>query len=136
MAEKAELENKMMRKVQRFLPSTLAFLLFSSCANHHFRVPANGPPANAPRYVELLREKQVANLHFPTGLYSFYALDDKGFYYRSSRAIVQRTANSSVLRKGGIFISNRNRKKVRGYVFLAGSITHVGDLSRVPHEFR
>ena len=126
-------------KRQRLLLSTLAFLLstlLGACANQHFRIPAEGPPSDAPQSVELLREKQVANLHFPAGLYSFYAMDDKGYYYRSLRPVIQRTSNSSVSRRGGLFVNKRHPDKLRGYVFLAGSITHVGDLSRVPHEFR
>jgi hypothetical protein len=114
--------------------STLAFLI-CSCANHHFRVPAEGPPSNAPRYVELLKEKQIATLHFPAGLYSFYAIDDIGTYYQSPRPIVQRTAGSSVRRKGGIFVSKRDPNKLRGYVVYAGALTHVGNLSRTPHQF-
>jgi hypothetical protein len=126
------------KKALRF--STFYFListfLLCSCANHHFRVPAEGPPANAPRYVELLHEKQIATLHFPAGLYSFYAVDDTGIYYQSPRPIVQRTAGSSVTHKGGIFVSSRHRGKLRGYIYYAGALTHVGDLSRTPHQFR
>ncbi|HJT81536.1 MAG TPA: hypothetical protein VJ719_10095 [Chthoniobacterales bacterium] len=122
-------------KTRGFLLSTLAFLL-SSCANQHFRVPAEGPPPAAPRSVELLREKQIANLHFPAGVYSFYAMDDKGFYYQSTRPIVQHGTGSSSIRQGGVFVNRRHLNKLRGYVFLAGAITHVGDLSRVPHQYR
>lgn len=116
------------------------YLLFStflfSCANSHFRLASGGPPQNTPRYVELLREKQVATLHFPTGFYSFYAIDDKGFYYRAPRPVIQHTGAGSVFRNGGIFVNRRNPKRLRGYVFYAGALTHVGDLSRVPHQFR
>jgi hypothetical protein len=114
----------------------LSTLLLASCANHHFRIPAAGPPANSPRYVELLADKQVATLHFPAGLYAFYAVDDAGTYYRSLRPIIQRTGGGSVRHKGGLYLSNRNPQKMRGYVFYAGGLTHVGDLTRVPHVFR
>jgi len=57
--------------------SLLVSLSLFGCANHHFRT-ATEPPAGAPRYVELLKEKQVATLHFPAGSYPFYASDDKG----------------------------------------------------------
>ena len=116
-----------------FLLSTLAFLL-SSCANHHFRIATDAPPASAPRSVELLADKQVANLHFPAGIYSFYALDDSGWYYRAGRAIVQHTGGGSVMRSGGIYVSKRDPHKLRGYIFYAGALTHVGDLSRTPHQ--
>jgi hypothetical protein len=114
----------------------LIFTLLGGCANQHFRIPAQGPPAGAPQAVELLREKQVANLHFPRGLYSFYAEDDKGFYYQSARPIIQHGTGSSSTHRGGLFVNRRHHNKLRGYIFLAGSITHVGDLSRVPHQFR
>jgi hypothetical protein len=114
----------------------LGILLCSSCANHHFRVTTETPPTATPRYVELLTERQVATLHFPAGTYSFYAVDDIGLYYRAPRPIIQHTGGASVARKGGIFVSKRNPKKLRGYVFYAGALTHVGDLSRVPHVFK
>jgi hypothetical protein len=121
-------------KVRRLLLSTFAFLLFSSCANHHFRV--EGPTSNAPRHVELFAETQVATLHFPPGTYSFYALDDVGYYYRAPQKIVQHTGGSSVLRDGGIYVNKRDPRKLRGYVYLSGALTHVGDLSRARHQFR
>ena len=121
-------------KAKRFLLSTLAFLL-CSCANHQFRIATDRPPPSAPQSVELLADKQVANLHFPAGIYSFYALDDSGWYYRAARAIVQHTGGGSVVRSGGIYVSKRNPNRLRGYVFYAGALTHVGDLSRTAHVF-
>jgi hypothetical protein len=111
----------------------LISILVSSCVSDHLRVPANGPPPNAARYVELLSEKQVATLHFPAGIYSFYAVDNKGFYYRSPRPVIQHTAAGSMSYHGGIFVSGRDPKKLRGYIFFAGGLTHVGDLSATPH---
>jgi hypothetical protein len=123
-------------KAKRFLLSTLAFLLCCSCANHHFYVPAEGPPSDAPRFVELHADRQIATLHFPAGTYSFYAVDDVGYYYRAPRKIVQHTGGASVPRNGGIFVSKQDPKRLRGYIFFAGALTHVGDLSHAPHEFR
>jgi hypothetical protein len=122
-------------KANCLLLSTLAFLL-SSCANHHFHVPAEGPPRDAPRFVELRAGRQIATLHFPAGTYSFYAVDDVGYYYRAPRKIIQRTGGASVPRNGGIFVSKRDPKRLRGYIFFAGALTHVGNLSDAPHEFR
>jgi hypothetical protein len=122
-------------KANCLLLSTLAFLL-SSCANHHFRVPAEGPPSAAPRFVELRADRQIATLHFPAGTYSFYAVDDAGYYYRAPRKIIQRTGGASVPRNGGIFVSKQDPKRLRGYIFFAGALTHVGNLSDAPHEFR
>jgi hypothetical protein len=123
-------------KAKRFLLSNLAFLLCSACANHHFHVPAEGPPSDAPRFVELRADRQVATLHFPAGTYSFYAVDNVGYYYRAPRKIIQRTGGASVPRNGGIFVSKRDPKRLRGYIFFAGALTHVGNLSDAPHEFR
>jgi hypothetical protein len=121
---------------QRFNVLAASALLFTACANHHFHVPAEGPPSDAPRCVELFAEKQVATLHFPPGSYSFYAVDDAGYYYRAPRKIVEHTGGSSVLHNGGIFVNKRDANKLRGYIYMAGALTHVGDLSRAPHEFR
>src|SRR5207248_5709356 len=102
----------------------LAVFSICSCANHHFRVPVEGAAPAAPRSVELLADKQVANLHFPAGTYSFYALDDSGWYYTAGRAILQHIARGSVVRNGGIYVSKRNPHKLRGYIFYAGELTH------------
>jgi hypothetical protein len=118
------------------ITAAAAALLLASCANRHFHVPAEGPPSDAPRYVDLLAETQVATLHFPPGSYSFYAVDDVGYYYRAPRKVIQHTGGSSVLRNGGIYLSKRDPTKIRGYIYLAGGLTHVGDLSRARHEFR
>ncbi len=107
--------------------------LLCSCANPHFRVASEGPPSAAPRAVQLQREKQVANLHFPRGLYAFYAVDDKGLYYRAPRPVLQHEGSRTVSRDGGIFVDKRNPQKLRGYIYFAGALTHVGNLSRTPH---
>ena len=122
--------------LQRFNLTAASALLFTACANHHFRVPAEGPPSDAPHYVDLISETQVATLHFPPGSYSFYAVDDAGYYYRAPRRIVEHTGGISMLHNGGIFMNKRDPKKLRGYIYLAGALTHVGDLSRVRHELR
>src|SRR5438552_18846655 len=107
----------MRTKAQRLLLSTLAFLLCSSCANHHFRISADGPPPTSPHYVELLADKQVATLHFPAGIYSFYAVDDTGSYYRTPRPILQHTRGGSVPVNGGIYLSKRIRRQLLRYIF-------------------
>jgi hypothetical protein len=122
--------------LQHFNVVAASALLLTACANHHFRVPAEGPPSDAPRYVDLLAEKQIATLHFPPGAYSFYAVDDLGYYYRAPGKIAEHTGGSSILHNGGIYVNKRDPRKLRGYVYLAGALTHVGDLSRARHEFR
>jgi hypothetical protein len=123
-------------RVRRNLANGVAALVLVSCANDHFHVPAEGPPRSAPRYVELLADRRVATLHFPAGRYSFYAVDDKGLYYRAPRSVMQHIGGGSVPHQGGIFVNKRDLRKLRGYVFYAGGLTHVGDLSNTPHRFR
>ena len=113
--------------------SALALAL-AACGGQHFRVPAEGPPSGAPRYVELEQEKQIATLHFPAGAYTFYAVDDKGYYYRAPRAIIEHTGSTTMKKNGGIYLSKRDPNKLRGYIYIAGGITQVGDLSRVKHH--
>jgi hypothetical protein len=123
--------------LQRFNFAAASALLIVACAgSRHFHVPAEGPPRDAPLYVDLLAETQVATLHFPPGSYAFYALDDVGYYYRAPRKVIQHTGGGSVLRNGGIYVNKSDPKKIRGYIYLAGALTHVGDLSRTRHEFR
>jgi hypothetical protein len=119
------------RSIQPFLLSTLAFLLSSCAGSSHPQVisPSEGPPSR--HYLELSREKQIATLHFPAGVYTLDAVDKIGYYYRAPRKIREGYA----MRDGGIFISKRDPNKLRGYLWRAGAITHVGNLSGVKHRF-
>ena len=91
--------------------------------------PSEGPPAR--RYLQLYSEKQIATLHFPAGIYILNAVDKIGYYYRAPRGIRE----GYIWRDGGIFVSKRDPQKLRGYVFRAGTITHVGNLSHVGYRF-
>lgn len=119
------------RSAHAFLILTSSFLLSACAGSSHPRLvsPSEGPPSR--RYLELSREKQIATLHFPAGVYTLDAVDKIGYYYRAPRKIREGYA----LRDGGIFVSKRNPNKLRGYVFRAGAITHVGNLSGVKHRF-
>jgi hypothetical protein len=119
-----------------FLFSSFALLLCSGCANHHFQVVAEGPPADAAHYLELSSEAQVATLHFPAGAYSFYAIDDLGYYYRAPRKILEHTSGSFISREGGIYVTKRRPQRLRGYVNMPGGLTHIGNLRRVRYDFR
>jgi hypothetical protein len=114
-----------------FLILTSSFLLCSCAGSSHPQLisPSEGPPSR--RYIELFQEKQIATLHFPAGVYTLDAVDKIGYYYRAPRKVREGYA----LRDGGIFVSKRDPQKLRGYVFRAGTITHVGNLSRVGHRF-
>jgi hypothetical protein len=122
----------------RFLLLTLAVLLSTllcSCAGgRHFRpIPAEGPPS-APNYLELKSDASVATLHFPAGVYSLYAEDDVGYYYRAPQKIAEHSAGTPIWHDGGIYVNKRHPVQLRGYVFWAGKLTHVGDLSGAKHE--
>ena len=125
----------MPRIFQLFFLSTLAFLL-SACAGspHPQLVTPSEGPAGTPRYLELYREKQIATLHFPAGVYTLNAVDKIGYYYRAPAKIGERFGSGSIGLNGGIFVSKRDPNKLRGYVWRAGAITHIGNLSHVKHR--
>jgi hypothetical protein len=120
-----------MRSVQLFLILDFSFLILSCAGSSHPQLisPSEGPADR--RYVELFHEKQIATLHFPAGIYTLSAADKIGYYYRAPRKIREGYA----WRDGGIFVSERDPQKLRGYVFRAGTITHVGNLSHVGYRF-
>lgn len=120
-----------MKPCDLFLLSALSLLLFSCAGSPHPQLisPSEGPPTR--RYLELYSEKQIATLHFPAGMYTLSAADKIGYYYRAPRKIREGYA----WRDGGIFVSKRDPEKLRGYVYRAGTVTHVGNLSRVKHRF-
>ena len=115
-----------------FLILTSSFLLSSCAGSSHSRLisPSEGPVS--PRYLQLYSEKQIATLHFPAGVYTLNAVDKIGYYYRAPRKIVEQ---GSIGRDGGIFVSKRDPNKLRGYVYRAGAITHVGNFSRAKYRF-
>src|SRR6266513_536542 len=109
----------------------LAFLLSSCDSSSHPRLvsPSEGPIS--PRYLEIYSELHAATLHFPAGVYTLNAVDKIGYYYRAPRKIAEHVGGGSLWREGGIFVSKRNPQKLRGYVYRAGTITHVGNFSGV-----
>src|SRR3954447_22395364 len=86
----------------------VALVFECSCTHDQLRVPAEGPPLTAARSVQLFSEKQVATLHFPAGIYPFYAEDNKGFYYGSPQPVIQQGARRSQSHHGGIFVSRKD----------------------------
>ena len=113
----------------------LAFLLSSCAGSSHPRAitPSEGPSSS--RYLEIYSELHAATLHFPAGVYTLNAADKIGYYYRAPQKIAEHFGGGSLWREGGIFVSKRNPQKLRGYVFRAGTITHVGNFSRAKHRF-
>ena len=125
-----------MKSTSLFLLSTLAFLLPSCAGSSHPRLvtPSEGPIS--PRYLEIYSEPHAATLHFPAGVYTLNAVDKIGYYYRAPRKVAERIGSGSLWREGGISVSKRDPQKLRGYVYRAGAITHVGNFSGVKHAFR
>jgi hypothetical protein len=124
------------RSTFQLLNVSLGFLLSACAGSSHPRLvtPSEGPIS--PRYLEVYSELRAATLHFPAGVYTLNAVDKVGYYYRAPRKIAERYGSGSFWREGGIFVSKRNPQKLRGYVFRAGTITHVGNFSRAKHRFR
>ena len=89
-----------------------------------------------PRVIELRREVSAGTIHFPPGLYSLDTEDGKGYYYRAPVKVYQRSFSGRLPHDGGIFVSKRNQRKLRGYVVMPSGITHVGNLSGADYEFR
>jgi hypothetical protein len=124
-------DQKKMRPFRLFLLVTYHLSLFGCAGSSHPQLisPSEGPPTR--RYLELYSDKQIATLHFPAGVYTLDAADKIGYYYRAPRKVREGYA----WRDGGIFVSRRDPQKLRGYVYRAGTITHVGNLSGVRHRF-
>jgi len=123
--------------VIRSVSGLVVALLLASCGgSHHFRATNPAETSSTPPYLELRSERSVATLHFPRGVYVLDAVDDKGYYYRAPRKIVQHSFSGGLQHDGGIFVARRDQKKLRGYVILPSGLTHVGNLSRTDHEFR
>jgi hypothetical protein len=121
---------------QIFRAAGVTLLLTSCTGSRHFEVVAEGPLRNAPQYVLVTKEPQVATLHFPAGMYRFYAVDDAGFYYRAPEQVLEHVSGGSVPLKGGVYVSKRQPPVVRPFVYRAGALTHVGKLKRGTYEFK
>jgi hypothetical protein len=110
-------------------------LLFACAGSSHPRAASAIDAGRTPRYLEIYSELHAATLHFPAGVYTLSAADKIGYYYRAPQKIAEHAGAGSLGREGGIFVSKRNSQKLRGYVFRAGTITHVGNFSQAKHQF-
>jgi hypothetical protein len=111
-------------------------VLLTGCGGTDRRHSINPARTSAAPYLELYAETSAGTLHFPRGLYALDSEDQNGFYYRAPRRIYQRSFSGGLPHDGGIFVSKRNRKKLRGYVIMPGGLAHVGNLSGADYEFR
>jgi hypothetical protein len=108
-----------------------ASVLLASCATH--RAPPPGPP---PQYLELFSSPAVATVHVPRGLYVLSSSDSSGFYYSAPQGVTKHSFAGPQPYDGGVFVSRRNRHKLRGYIIWAAGRTKIGDLSGRPYRFR
>jgi hypothetical protein len=122
--------------LQRLHIALTALLLCACAGSSHPRVITPSEGVSSPRYLELNSEVRIATIHFPAGVYTLNAEDKIGYYYRAPRKIAEHIGGGAAWRDGGIFVSKRNSQKLRGYVYRAGAITLVGNLSRARYQFR
>ena len=113
----------------------LSILLVSCGGSSRPLAVRPGFVGSMPQHLEIYAAPHAATLHFPRGTYSLGAVDKIGYYYRAPSSIMEHTSAGLFPREGGIFVSKRDRRKLRGYVYLAGGVTHVGNFSSVAHQF-
>jgi hypothetical protein len=114
-----------------------AVLLLTGCGGTDRRHPLSPVgTTSAPPFVELRSETSAGTLHFPRGLYVLDSEDPNGYYYRAPAKIYQRSFSGGLPFEGGIFVSKKNLRKLRGYAIMPGGLTHVGNLSGANYEFR
>lgn len=124
-------------RVLAIFGGVITALLLTGCGGtdrRHSVDPA--ATTSAPPYIELHSKISTGTLHFPPGLYTLDSQDAKGYYYRAPRKVYQRSFSGRLPHDGGIFVSKRNQRKLRGYVIMPSGLTHVGNLSRADYEFR
>jgi len=124
-----------MRISHRAVAVVFVALLFASCGGTDRRQPVTSS-TSAPPFIELLSNTSAGTIHFPRGLYSLETQDQNGYYYRAPGKVYQHSFGGSYGHDGGIFVSKRDQRKLRGYVMMAGGLTHVGNLSGANYQFR
>lgn len=125
-----------MRNLHWALLAILIALLFAGCGGTDRRRPVSPSATTAPPFIELRSNISAGTIHFPRGLYTLETEDQNGFYYRAPVKVSQHSFGHGYGHEGGIFVSKRDPRKLRGYVIMAGGLTHVGNLSRADYEYR
>ena len=124
-----------MRSLLRALSTVLITLLLAGCGGTDRRQPVTSS-TTAPPFLELRSNISAGTLHFPRGLYTLETQDQNGYYYRAPGKIYQHSFGGGYGHDGGIFVSRRDQRKLRGYVIMGGGLTHVGNLSRADYQYR
>jgi len=121
-----------MRVIVLSIALTAALFLCGGCGGADRRHPVNpAATATVARFIELLSETSAGTIHFPRE-----SEDQHGYYYRAPVKLYQRSFAGREPHDGGIFVSKQNQRKLRGYVVMAGGVTHVGNLSGANYQFR
>jgi hypothetical protein len=121
----------------RVITVLLTALLLGGCGGTDRRYSINPAGTTAtPPFIELRADTSAGTIHFPRGLYSLDSEDRHGYYYRAPGKVYQRSFSGRLPHDGGIFVSKRNQRKLRGYVVMPGGVTHVGNLSGADYQFR
>jgi hypothetical protein len=124
-----------MRNLPRGLATALIILLLAGCGGTDRRQPVPSSTAVL-RFIELRSNVSAGTIHFPRGLYTLETQDQNGYYYRAPGKVYQHSFGGGYGHEGGIFVSRRDRRKLRGYVIMGGGLTHVGNLSRADYQYR
>jgi hypothetical protein len=135
---RGELDSVLKATRAAFTASLLAVIAIalSGCGGTDRRQPVNPAATKAPPFIELRRNTSAGTIHFPRGLYTLDTEDRNGYYYRTPTKVYQHSFGGSYPHDGGIFVSKRDQRKLRGYVMMPGGITHVGNLSGADYQFR
>jgi hypothetical protein len=113
-----------------------AATLCSGCGGTDRRHSINSAATITAPYLELRTDTSAGTLHFPRGVYVLDSEDGRGYYYRAPRKVFQRSFSGGTPYQGGIFVSKRDPRNLRGYVIMPGGLTHVGNLSSANYQFR
>jgi len=85
---------------------------------------------------DLVMKPDIAAKLKACGIYVLDSEDSNGYYYRAPQKIRERAFYGRQPHDGGIFVSKRNQRKLRGYVIMPYGLTHVGNLSSANYQFR
>jgi hypothetical protein len=116
----------------------LVTLVLTGCGGTDRRRPVNpaATAATTARFVELRSDTSAGTIHFLRGLYPLDSEDQHGFYYRAPVKVYEHSFSGRISHDGGIFVSRRNPRNLRGYVVMPYGVTHVGNLSGADYQFR
>jgi hypothetical protein len=119
------------------LSLVLVALLFPGCGGTDRRHAVTASAAGTvPAAIELRSDERAATIHFPRGLYQLESEDNHGYYYRASGKLYERGFGGGQAHDGGIFVSKKDQRKLRGWVMMPGGVTLLGNFSHADYSFR